>query len=156
MRQAADKDAAQTLVLARTTAEELLTKAQADHADAKDRAAQLLAEALTALHDLMQRAERIRTQHCRSGVTARDTADPAAAASARAGEVLRQPVRGRSRQRTPDACTTDTHENQCGHELPHRRVRPVLTPTSPPVTCRYSPHLSNSSVGNGPAPTRVV
>src|SRR5699024_12439977 len=34
--------------------------------------------------------------------------------------------------------------------------RPVFTPTAPPVTCRYSPHLSSSSVGNGPAPTRVV
>ena len=32
----------------------------------------------------------------------------------------------------------------------------MLTPTSPPVVCRNSPHLSNSSVGNGPAPTRVV
>ena len=32
----------------------------------------------------------------------------------------------------------------------------MFTPTSPPVVCRYSPHLSTSSVGNGPAPTRVV
>src|SRR5699024_12391199 len=39
---------------------------------------------------------------------------------------------------------------------PQRRVRPVLTPTSPPVVWRYSHHLSKSSVGNGPAPTRVV
>ena len=30
------------------------------------------------------------------------------------------------------------------------------TPTSPPVFARYSPHSSNSSVGNGPEPTRVV
>src|SRR5699024_4225857 len=38
---------------------------------------------------------------------------------------------------------------------PQRRGRPAFTPTSPPVVCRYSPHLSNNSVGNGPAPTRV-
>ena len=39
---------------------------------------------------------------------------------------------------------------------PQRRFRPVFTPISPPVACKNSPHLSKSSVGNGPAPTRVV
>src|ERR1700716_2195873 len=39
---------------------------------------------------------------------------------------------------------------------PHRLRRPVVTPTSPPVLLRYSPNWSNSSVGNGPDPTRVV
>jgi hypothetical protein len=39
---------------------------------------------------------------------------------------------------------------------PQRRSRPVVTPTSPPVLRRYSPHSSCSSVGNGPEPTRVV
>ena len=39
---------------------------------------------------------------------------------------------------------------------PQRRSRPVVTPTSPPCLRRYSPHSSNSSVGNGPVPTRVV
>src|SRR5690348_14750936 len=39
---------------------------------------------------------------------------------------------------------------------PHRRDRPVVTPYSPPALRRYSPHSSLSSVGNGPAPTRVV
>ena len=32
----------------------------------------------------------------------------------------------------------------------------MVTPTSPPVLRRYSPLSSNSSVGNGPEPTRVV
>ena len=32
----------------------------------------------------------------------------------------------------------------------------MVTPTSPPVLARYSPFSSNSSVGNGPEPTRVV
>src|SRR5215213_8609539 len=39
---------------------------------------------------------------------------------------------------------------------PQRRSRPVVTPTSPPCLRRYSPLASNSSVGNGPEPTRVV
>src|ERR1700709_1109385 len=39
---------------------------------------------------------------------------------------------------------------------PHRRSRPVVTPTSPPVLRRYSPHWSSSSVGKGPEPTLVV
>ena len=32
----------------------------------------------------------------------------------------------------------------------------MVTPISPPVLARYSPCSSNSSVGNGPEPTRVV
>src|SRR3954452_2408572 len=39
---------------------------------------------------------------------------------------------------------------------PQRRGRPVVTPPSPPVLDRYAPNSSNSSVGNGPEPTRVV
>src|ERR1700757_1213470 len=39
---------------------------------------------------------------------------------------------------------------------PQRRARPVVTPYSPPLLRRYSPHSSLSSVGNGPDPTRVV
>src|ERR1700716_3251689 len=39
---------------------------------------------------------------------------------------------------------------------PVRRLRPVVTPTSPPVLRRYSPESSCNSVGNGPEPTRVV
>src|SRR3954470_21409715 len=39
---------------------------------------------------------------------------------------------------------------------PQRRSRPVVTPTSPPCLRRYSPLASNSSVGKGPEPTRVV
>ena len=39
---------------------------------------------------------------------------------------------------------------------PQRRLRPVVTPNSPPVLRRYSPSASKSSVGNGPEPTRVV
>src|SRR6201986_4321406 len=39
---------------------------------------------------------------------------------------------------------------------PVRRDRPVVTPYSPPVVRSHSPCSSCSSVGNGPAPTRVV
>src|SRR3712207_4328051 len=39
---------------------------------------------------------------------------------------------------------------------PHRRSRPVVTPTSPPCLRRYLPNESCSSLGNGPEPTRVV
>jgi hypothetical protein len=39
---------------------------------------------------------------------------------------------------------------------PHRRSRPVVTPTSPPALRRNSPYSSNNSVGNGPSPTLVV
>src|SRR5918993_4847332 len=39
---------------------------------------------------------------------------------------------------------------------PQRRSRPVETPTSPPTFQSFSPSASNSSVGNGPDPTRVV
>src|SRR5438067_3458030 len=39
---------------------------------------------------------------------------------------------------------------------PHRRARPVVTPNSAPTFDRWAPFSSNSSVGNGPAPTRVV
>ena len=35
---------------------------------------------------------------------------------------------------------------------PHRRSRPVETPTSPPTFQSFSPSSSNSSVGNGPGP----
>src|SRR5271165_2958790 len=39
---------------------------------------------------------------------------------------------------------------------PVRRGRPVVTPYSPPVRRSHSPCSSVSSVGKGPAPTRVV
>ena len=39
---------------------------------------------------------------------------------------------------------------------PQRRSRPVVVPNSPPCLRRCSPLSSNSSVGNGPEPTRVV
>src|SRR2546429_5883256 len=39
---------------------------------------------------------------------------------------------------------------------PHRRARPVVVPNSAPTFDRCAPFSSNSSVGNGPAPTRVV
>ena len=48
-----------------------------------------------------------------------------------------------------DVATTASYQ-------PHRRVRPVDTPISPPMRCSLSPSASNSSVGNGPDPTRVV
>ena len=38
---------------------------------------------------------------------------------------------------------------------PQRRLRPVTEPNSCPNVQIWSPVLSNSSVGNGPAPTRV-
>ena len=37
-----------------------------------------------------------------------------------------------------------------------RRGRPVVVPNSKPRERRNSPDSSKSSVGNGPAPTRVV
>src|SRR3954467_14587503 len=39
---------------------------------------------------------------------------------------------------------------------PQRRGRPVVVPNSKPLARRNSPDASKSSVGNGPAPTRVV
>src|SRR4051812_12689266 len=39
---------------------------------------------------------------------------------------------------------------------PQRRSRPVVVPYSTPTSRRWAPLASNSSVGNGPAPTRVV
>ena len=39
---------------------------------------------------------------------------------------------------------------------PVRRGRPVVTPYSPPALRSHSPCSVSSSVGNGPAPTRVV
>jgi hypothetical protein len=39
---------------------------------------------------------------------------------------------------------------------PQRLRRPVTEPNSCPTRDRYSPNSSNSSVGNGPAPTRVA
>jgi hypothetical protein len=39
---------------------------------------------------------------------------------------------------------------------PARRRRPVTVPYSRPMSIRVSPSASSSSVGNGPAPTRVV
>src|SRR5689334_16084103 len=39
---------------------------------------------------------------------------------------------------------------------PQRRSRPVVVPYSTPTLRRCAPLSSNSSVGNGPAPTRVV
>ena len=39
---------------------------------------------------------------------------------------------------------------------PVRRGRPVVVPNSPPASRSCSPSWSSSSVGNGPAPTRVV
>src|SRR3954454_5023755 len=39
---------------------------------------------------------------------------------------------------------------------PQRRSRPVVAPTSPPCLRRDSPLASNSSVGKGTDPTRVV
>ena len=38
---------------------------------------------------------------------------------------------------------------------PQRRGRPVVVPNSPPASRSASPISSSSSVGNGPAPTRV-
>ena len=40
--------------------------------------------------------------------------------------------------------------------LTQRRGRPVVTPRSPPIVRSRSPSSSNSSVGKGPDPTRVV
>ena len=51
----------------------------------------------------------------------------------------------------PTECFTSMASNQ-----PQRRARPVVVPFSLPFTDRCSPTLSNSSVGNGPEPTRVV
>ena len=39
---------------------------------------------------------------------------------------------------------------------PARRRRPVTVPYSRPTSISVSPSASSSSVGNGPAPTRVV
>src|SRR5436190_23630111 len=39
---------------------------------------------------------------------------------------------------------------------PQRRGRPVVVPNSAPILDRCAPFSSNSSVGNGPEPTRVV
>src|SRR5215475_12421076 len=39
---------------------------------------------------------------------------------------------------------------------PHRRGRPVVAPYSPPALRSRSPASPCSSVGNGPAPTRVA
>ena len=39
---------------------------------------------------------------------------------------------------------------------PQRRGRPVVVPNSPPTLRSRSPSASNSSVGNGPSPTRVA
>ena len=49
------------------------------------------------------------------------------------------------------ACSTTSASNQ-----PQRRGRPVVAPNSPPTVRSFSPSSSNSSVGNGPSPTRVV
>src|ERR1044072_3649302 len=43
-----------------------------------------------------------------------------------------------------------------GSGQPVRRPRPVVVPTSPPAWRMRSPRSSSSSVGNGPAPTRVA
>src|SRR5690606_41684689 len=39
---------------------------------------------------------------------------------------------------------------------PHRRCRPAVVPNSLPTFTRCSPASSNSSVGNGPEPTRAA
>src|SRR2546430_10563400 len=39
---------------------------------------------------------------------------------------------------------------------PQRRARPVVVPYSTPILARWAPFSSNSSVGKGPEPTRVV
>ena len=49
------------------------------------------------------------------------------------------------------ACRTSNASNQ-----PHLRGRPVVAPNSFPSDCRIFPSSSNSSVGKGPFPTRVV
>src|SRR5690606_42119430 len=46
---------------------------------------------------------------------------------------------------------TATASNQ-----PQRRARPVVAPFSLPTAARCAPTSSNSSVGRGPEPTRVV
>ncbi len=43
-----------------------------------------------------------------------------------------------------------------GLRLPHLLRRPVVTPTSPPISCSVLPTSPICSVGNGPPPTRVV
>ena len=52
---------------------------------------------------------------------------------------------------TATACRMGTASNQ-----PQRRGRPVVVPNSWPRWRRCSPVASCSSVGNGPAPTRVT
>src|SRR5262245_47549160 len=49
------------------------------------------------------------------------------------------------------ACFKTTRSSQ-----PQRRGRPVVEPNSPPFSLKVFPNSSLSSVGNGPAPTRVV
>ena len=49
------------------------------------------------------------------------------------------------------ACSTSSASNQ-----PQRLGRPVVAPNSEPMRRSSSPSWSNSSVGNGPSPTRVV
>ena len=50
-----------------------------------------------------------------------------------------------------DAASTTSASNQ-----PQRRLRPVVVPNSAPISRSFSPSASNSSVGIGPSPTRVV
>jgi len=46
--------------------------------------------------------------------------------------------------------------NATASNQPQRRARPVVAPNSAPTVARCCPKSSNNSVGNGPAPTRVV
>ena len=50
----------------------------------------------------------------------------------------------------------DEHADGIVRALPFVRPRPVTVPNSCPRSLMNSPTLSLSSVGNGPAPTRVV
>ncbi len=54
----------------------------------------------------------------------------------------------------PFSCTARL--NAAASNQPQRRGRPVTEPYSLPFTRRCSPISSSSSVGNGPAPTRVA
>src|SRR5258706_11980350 len=58
------------------------------------------------------------------------------------------------RPETPFSCTARLSAAASNH--PQRRGRPVTEPYSLPRTRRCSPTSSPSSVGNGPAPTRVA
>jgi hypothetical protein len=52
--------------------------------------------------------------------------------------------------------TRDAYRRSATSSHPQRRFRPVTVPNSWPRTPRRSPSSPRSSVGNGPAPTRVM